>query len=122
MNKIIEHELKKCRVAPLPQWEEGATHIFIPKLTVIRSHQMLPNHLYLIKIKPSVKHDTALAANWNNNRYPVYTYYKVEKLTEVGQMIKVNGIGYDPELNQDLLTASFYGFLPSDGFEVVQEV
>ena len=83
---------------------------------------MIPNHLYLIRVKDSMKTNKTIAINWNNGWSPKYTYYKVEKLLTYGSMVKLNGIAFDYETKKDLPSESFYGFLPSDGFDVLEEV
>ena len=121
MNKIIKDQLNKCRVAVVPEFEDSATHIFIKRVTNILTSNMLPGHVYLIRIKPSVKNNDTIAANWNGGIKPQYDYYKVEKLGDVGTMIKLNGIAFDYDTKSDVYT-SFYGYLPIDGFEILEEV
>ena len=122
MNPIIEKQLRKCKVASIPEVDSQATRILIPKVQQLTAQSMFSGHLYLIKIRPSVRQDVVLAANWNGGRQPQYTYYKVEKLNTVGTMVKLNGIAYDAEQHIDLVSESFYGFLPADGFEIIQEI
>lgn len=121
MNKIIKDQLSKCRVAVIPECEDSATHIFIKKVNNILPVNMLPNHVYLIKIKPSVKNNDTIAFNWNGGVRPQYDYYKVEKIGEIGTMLKLNGIAFDYSTKSNIYK-SFYGYLPNDGFEIIEEV
>ena len=119
MNKIIKEQLNKCRVAVIPEFGDVTTHICIKKVNEILPTNMKSNHIYLIKVKPSVKVNTTIASNWNGGKLPKYDYYKVERVGDVGNMVKLNGIAYD---NGDLCTEPFYGYLPYDGFEIIEEV
>ena len=122
MNKIIRDQLNKCRVAVIPNVEDSATYIYIKKVSTIQTSNMIKNHIYLIKIKPSSKNNDTITFNWNNGVKLLYDYYKVEKLSEVGNMIKLNGIAVDISTGNDLYNQPFYGYLPSDGFEIIEEV
>lgn len=122
MNNIIKDQLKKCRVAVIPNFEDSATHIYINKVCYIQTSNMLPNHIYVIKIKPGVKNNNTIAFNWNGGRKPLYDYYRAEKVGEMGNMIKLNGIAIDINTGENIYTQSFYGFLPNDGFEILEEV
>lgn len=122
MNKIIKKQLENCRVAEIPNLEDSATHIYIKRVLNILPINMLKNHLYLIRIKPSVKSNDTIAYNWNNGIHPIYDLYKVEKLDEVGNMIKLNGIAVDKTTGENIYNNSFYGYLPNDGFEIIEEV
>lgn len=122
MNKIIKDQLSKCKVAVIPKFEDTATCIYIPKVTYIQTKNMLSNHLYLIKVKPSVKSNDTIAFNWNNGAKPLYNYYRAEKIGEVGNMIKLNAIAFDVDTNQSIYPQPFYGYLPADGFEIIEEV
>ena len=122
MNKIIQDQLKRCQVAIIPPFSEDATSIYIKKVVTLVPTSMMPNRLYIVKIKDSVKKSSTIASNWNGGRYPRCNYYKVERLGLLGTMMKLNGIGYDVENQVDLVNESFYGYLPIDGFEVVSEV
>lgn len=120
MNKTIKEQLQKCRVADIPEFEDSATHIYIKKVDNILTSNMLPNHLYLIKIKQSIKNNETIAFNWNGGIKPKYDFYKVEKLGIVGNMIKLNGIAFNDGV--DIYSEPFYGYLPLDGFEIIEEV
>ena len=122
MNKIIEEQLRKCRVAVVPEFTDTATHIYINKVNVILPTNMLYNRVYLIKIKDSVRLNDALAFNWNGGRKPMCTYYKAEKVSEIGNMIKLNGVAVDDKTGDYIYNQPFYGYLPNDGFEIIEEV
>ena len=122
MNKIIRDQLDRCRVAVLPKFEDSATHIYINKVNTILPQNMVKGHIYLIKISPSIKNNDTIAFNWNGGKKLIYDYYKVEKIEEVGNMYKLNGIAFDKDTNQDVYKYPFYGYLPKDSFEIVEEV
>lgn len=122
MNSIIKDQLSKCRVAVIPQFEDTVTHICISKINKVQTENMVSNRVYLIRVKPSVKTNDTIAFNWNNGLKPLYEYYKVEKVGVVGNMIKVNGFAVDTETGDSIYTKPFYGYLPNDGFEILEEV
>ena len=122
MNSIIKDQLNKCKVAKIPSFEDSATYIYIPKVNYIQTTNMLPNHAYLVKIKPNIKNNDTIAFNWNNGVKPLYNYYRAEKVGEVGNMIKLNGIAFNVDTGESIFTQPFYGYLPVDGFEIIEEV
>lgn len=122
MNKIIKDQLKMCRVAVIPEFEDSATHIYIKRKSCLSADDMLPNHIYVIKIKDAVIRNNTLASNWNGGNHPKYSCYKVEKVGIVGNMIKLNGIAYDIDSDVNIYSEAFYGYLPNDGFDIVEEV
>lgn len=122
MNKIIKDQLSKCKVAVIPNFEDTATCIYIPKISNIQTKNMLSNHLYLIKVKSNMKTNDTIAFNWNNGAKPLYNYYRAEKVGEVGNMIKLNGIAFNVDTGESIFTQPFYGYLPVDGFEIIEEV
>lgn len=122
MNKIIRDQLKMCRVAEIPDFEDSATHICIKRINHLSANDMQANHIYIIKVKQAVKTNKTLAANWNGGAYPKYDYYKVERVGVVGEMVKFNGIAYDKDRDVNLYSEAFYGYLPMDGFEILEEV
>ena len=111
-----------CRVAEIPNFEDSATHIYIKKKIHLSTNDMLPNRVYVIKIKDSVIKNDTLAANWNGGNHPKYSCYKVEKVGIVGNMVKLNGIAYDVDSDVNIYSEAFYGYLPKDGFEILEEV
>lgn len=111
-----------CRVAQIPEFEDSATHICIKRVSHLFADDMQPGHIYTIKVKQAAKMNKTLAANWNGGAYPKYDYYKVERVGVVGDMIKLNGIAYDEDKDVNIYSEAFYGYLPADGFEILEEV
>jgi len=117
MNSIIFEQLKKVTATEL-NFDESSHHIFIPKSLKILSGSLKKDTVYRIKLFDSVinpSKDSTLAANWNNNKVPKHSEYFIEVIDKLGNMIKINGIAVDDQ------TDNFYGWVPTDSFEVLSK-
>lgn len=118
MNKIVKEQLNKCREADLSNFDKESNTYYIKKKTSIR---LLENHCYLVKLNQSIFDNSLLASNWNNNQLPPNEYLKIDISQIMGNMIKVNSIGFDFDNNIDL-NKSWQGWLPSNEIEVISEI
>mgnify|MGYP007025926929 CR=1 FL=1 len=51
MNNIISKQLKKCKVAQVPEFDENTTHLVIPKLSEISNKNFVVSHYYVIELE-----------------------------------------------------------------------
>lgn len=115
MNKEIEKELNKCKIAKIPEYDDSTLEIVIPKHN---SLDILENHYYSIKIEDYIINEPdnfTLSSNWNNNTKPpeIFLNVKIEKI--MGKMIKVDSIGRDT-------SKVWNGWLPRKAVEILEEI
>ena len=123
MDEIISKQLKKCKVANVPNFDAETTTLRISKYEELSS-QILPGHYYLVELEDYILHPPegfSLHQNWNNNIVPQSKYYKCECLQVMGKMIKIEGSGYDWELQEDLHT-SWNGWVPTKSVRIIKEL
>lgn len=120
MDSFILQQLNKVKLAKLPSFDINTTELFIPKLTTISIHE---NNYYLIELDDNLlkDHDSALTVNWNNGSVPKYKFYKVDVSKIMGQMIKVNGLAFDPNQNQDI-NELWSGWLPLNSIKIIEKI
>ena len=124
MNSIILKQLKKCKVASVPDFDENTTHLVIPKQDEEVSQQFIPSHFYLVELENYILHPPegfSLHQNWNNNIIPQAKYYKCHCLQIMGKMVKIEGAGYDWDNQQDLATA-WCGWVPAKAIKIIKEL
>jgi len=117
MNKLIKDQLLQLKSVDL-QFNDSDTHIVIPKTIKVLNKAMQAGCIYDIELFDSIVHpapSSILASNWNNGVVPEYKLYTVEVISNTGKMIKVNGVAMENNSSQ------FYGYLPSDGFEIIRK-
>ncbi len=118
MNQIIKDQLNKVSVTKL-NYNENDAEIFIPKTIKILNSSLNKGEYYIIKLFDNITHpsdNSVLASNWNNGKIPQHEMYIAEVLDNIGNMIKINGVA-----NEDP-TDNFFGYIPTDGFEVVKKL
>jgi len=116
MNKLIKDQLNNVTSTKI-EYDENTTHIFIPKTIKVLNTSMKVGCIYDIELFDSIVNpppSSTLASNWNNGVVPEYKLYTVEVISNTAKMIKVNGVAMENNASQ------FYGYLPSDGFEIIR--
>jgi len=115
MNNIIYNQLCKVKATQI-EFDRNTTELIIPKTIKIQNAALKVGKVYDIKLKPSITNpiDSTLADNWNQGRVPKYSKYTVEIESNIGNMIKVNGVAIEDHSSQ------FIGYLPHDSFEVIK--
>lgn len=119
MNKIIQNELKKCKVANIPFFDDNTTEIIIQKggKAVVKDDIIL-NHYYKIEVEDYIikPYDGfTLHDNWNNGIIPKDKIMNCEVIQIMGKMIKVEAVGADT-------SNTWTGWLPRKSFHVVEEI
>lgn len=120
MNSIIYDQLKKCKIAKIPEFDDNTTEITISKNSVknIISNDLILNHYYKIEVEDYIiKPYTGftLHDNWNNGIIPKDKVMNCEIIQIMGKMVKVEAVGVDTN-NQ------WSGWLPRKSFRVLEEI
>ena len=118
MNEQIKNQLKKVKTVHI-DFDDSTTHILIHKVDKIEPSAMVPGKIYEIKIKDHIIHppsNSTLASNWNGGKNPTVSDYYAEFISSMSNMYKFNCTAVGDPSND------FFGFIPSDGFEIVKEV
>ena len=115
MNKILLNELKKVTATKL-EFDDNTTSIFIPKTLKILNTSVKQGEVYKIRLEEFITNpyqSSTLASNWNNGIVPKHSEYIAEIVTKMANMIKINGVAVEDSSD------SFYGWLPIEGFEIL---
>lgn len=121
IDKLITEQLKKCSVARIPV--TLSTHMHIQKYSD-GVFAPLVGHYYLVQFADYILHESegmTLSSNWNNGTKPLTTYNKVHVLQLLGEMVKLNCIGYDVITNSDLNNV-WCGWVPVSAVQGFQEL
>ncbi len=121
MNKIIEEQLKKVRVADLSDYNPLDNEYHIPKMNQIR---FSVNSCYIVRLKDNLlRSETSqvLSSNWNKGSIPPCKCLKIDVCKVLGKLINVNGLGYDEESKKDL-DVIWSGWLPIQDIEVLERI
>lgn len=124
MNKLIQEQLYKCKVANIPEFNENDTTITINKgsKVVVTEYQL--HKCYLIEIADFILHpdsESVLADNWNGGTVPTYKRYFAEVAQLMGKMVKICGCGVDPQTG--LSTNDIWeGWIPQSGIKLIKEL
>lgn len=124
MNKIIKEQLKKCKVANLPEFDDNTTELHIPKGSKLNVTPYQVNGCYLIELADFVIHpapDYALASNWNQGSVPPSKYFNAQIEQLMGKMIKFVGQGYNPDTNSPT-GVTWEGWVPQDGIKLLHKL
>lgn len=82
-------------------------------------------HLYIVRIDSSDVSTNLLittATNWNSGRYMKSNYLKCECVGELGNMIKLNGRGYEPNTDTDTDDVYLNYWIDKSVIEVIKEI
>ena len=122
MNKFIEEQLQKCKVAEVEAVSDVEFHIKQKKSTE-QIFQL--NNYYILELADYIIHPNenfTLASNWNKGIVPQSKYLQCMITQILGKMIKVDGCGYsldDSAFNND----TYLGlWLPMGGIKIIKEL
>ena len=125
MNLIIEEQLKKCKVAKIPQFDETTTHLIIPKQEgAISCSTFQINEEYIIKLESYILNPPegfTLHTNWNNNIPPKSEVLYCKIIQVMGKMIKIHGMGYNYSTKQTT-DYNWEGWLPIKSVKVLEKI
>ncbi len=117
MNKFIEEELHKCKVADIQSISD--TEYLVTKVKS-PDKTLMVNGCYLIELADYIIHPNenfTLADNWNKGVIPKSKYLKASVTKIMGKMIKVDAIS-----DQDNNEAYLELWLPMGGIKVLKEI
>ena len=121
MNKQIEKQLNKLRVAKIDSYDE-LKHTYVFKKHMAKIFNL--EHVYLLKLDKSLlsaNGDEILVNNWNKGNYPKYSCLKAQVTKKMGDKIFVCGVYYD-ETTKQSINEFFNGWLPDEKLEIIEEV
>ena len=121
MNKFIEDELKKCKVAHIEKVSETEYSVTKQKEA---SDIIKLNSYYIIELEDYIIHPNenfTLAENWNKGVVPKSKLLKVMITQIFGKMIKVDAVGVGSDFN-DLSDAYMGLWLPLGGVKILKEL
>lgn len=124
MNNIIKKQLENVKIANLPDWDSNTTHLIIKKGQRLDSEAVQIDHYYLIELADYVINEPegfSLSSNWNNGITPKDKNMKCCVTSLMGNMIKIDGVGFDV-VNQKDLNSTFSGWVPKKAIKIKKEL
>lgn len=124
MNKFIEEQLNNCNVAKVVFTSED-THIVVPKYNPLLDIAFIKNHCYIIELEDHIlkpNENSLLVTNWNGGIIPKSKFLKCCISVINGNMIKVDGCGYDIETNTDKSDVYQGLWLPKNDIKLLKEL
>lgn len=121
MSRVIEEQLKKVMVADLSDYNSCDLTYHIPKATGVK---MEVNACYVIKLSDALlsrETSQVLSSNWNKGSVPPCACFKADVDRVMGKMIRINGLGYDPDGDKDL-DVMWSGWLPLGEIKVLRRI
>ena len=121
INKLVAQQLDNVSIADLSNYDESSNTYYIPKYNEIK---LEIDSCYIICIDDVLlKYDenSTLISNWNRGTYPKSKYMKVDISKMVGNMVLVNGFGYDYDNHQDT-NNMWNGWLPIKQIKVMEKI
>lgn len=122
INPIIRDQLSKLKIAEIDNLNDDTyTYIITPKkkLTGVELDKCYLIQLAEYLVKPF--EGFTLHQNWNNNIIPKDILMKCCVTQIMGKMIKIVGVGVDPNTMQDTPNR-WEGWLPLKSIEVLKEI
>ena len=110
MNSIIKQQLQKCVIAKIPEFDDQTTDLIIPKQQTQGSAGLKLEHYYQISLAQCLTQPppgSSLAVNWNKGVVPGSTVMRVYPVQKLGEMVRVEGYGYDTETGQ-IISSQYY--------------
>lgn len=125
MNPIIKKQLEKCQIAQIPKFDEDTLELIIPKQCPQGSAALTLEHYYQIELADYLLNpppEFNLHINWNRGVIPSSKVMRVYPIQKLGNMVKVDGCGYDPS-TESLTEDQYMGlWLPADGIKILKEI
>lgn len=122
MNRVVEEQLKKVKVAQLPPYDETTLRMTIPKVNGIVKSDLMEGQCYLIQVEDYIVKPFdgfSLHDNWNNGIPPKHNFLKAEVVKVMGKMVKVNSVGYDFMNKVDTMDL-WEGWLPKKAIKILE--
>ena len=103
----------------------GDNTYLVKKETEKNKIEFEKGHLYLIRVDSSDTSKNLLqttAVNWNSGRLMISNYLKCEYVGYLGNMVKINGVGYDPSTDTDTNDVYLDYWLDKSVIEIIREI
>lgn len=125
MNQVIIDQLRKVKVANLPQWDEDDLHLIIPKKEgYINKTDFVENQEYIIQLEKYLIEPFegfTLHDNWNKGTHPNHLFLKAKVVKIMGKMINFSTIAYDFKTKQ-IINEAWDGWLPRKGIKIIESL
>ena len=124
MNELIKKLLQECEHCTIPTYSDDTTILHIPKHEIKKPLTFKLNSYYRICIDDYILNPPegfTLAKNWNSNTNPPCKYMNVVVNQLMGQMVKIEGIGFDMEQAKPI-NISWSGWLPVSNVKIMEEI
>lgn len=126
MNKRMKQQLASCKICQLPFYDDNTLTLEIPLYSPNASKvELEENKYYIIHLSTSVYNppeNSSLAVNWNRNVVPKSEFLLVTKTSSVGDMLQVDGCGWDNYSNKATNDVYTNLWLPRNAFKIVKEL
>jgi hypothetical protein len=121
MNKIVEQQLNNVKIADLTNYNPDTNTYYIPRYNETKLEVDSCYIICLDDVLLKYDEDSTLISNWNRGTYPKSKYMKVDISKKVGDMVLVNGLGYDYNTKQDT-NVLWNGWLPIKKIKVMEKL
>ena len=125
MNQVIIDQLKKVKIAELPEWDEDDSSMIIPKKQgYISKTDFAENQEYIIQLEKYLIEPFegfTLHDNWNKGVSPKHLFLKVKVIKIMGKMIQFDTVGYDFK-SKTVINDSWNGWLPRKGIKIIESL
>lgn len=123
MNNVIYNELKACKVAKLPPFDESTEKLII-EIGGREQLDLIENKYYVLELDDSLldHSNSIIENNWNSGKYPKTKYLLATLRNTVGKMVLVDACGFVKETsctNNDVYNNLW---LPKNRFKVIGEL
>lgn len=121
LSKIVKEQLAKCTLIDTSCLNDSSPSALIKKINRIKIDI---GNIYVIELSENLLKpppDSILVINWNGGSIPRSKYYKAEVTKKLNNMIRITGIEYNPETNQDN-NIIWEGWLPLDNITIMSKL
>lgn len=121
LNKLVKEQLTKCTLIDTSCLNDSSPSALIKKINRIKIDI---GNIYVIELSENLLKppaDSILVINWNGGSIPKSKYYKAEVTKKLNNMIRITGIEYNPETNQDN-NIIWEGWLPLDNITIMSKL
>lgn len=123
MNQVVIDQLKKVKVADLPQWTEDDNEIFIPKKQGgYKRTDFVEGCKYIVEVEKYIVEPFegfTLHDNWNKGIPPKHRCLYIVVKQVMGKMIQVESVGFNYK-EKTFINDTWNGWLPRKGMKVLE--
>lgn len=125
MNQVVIDQLKKVKVADLPQWNEDDLKLIIPKkVGGYKRTDFVEGCTYIIELEKYLVEPFdgfTLHDNWNKGIPPKHRCLYVVIKQIMGKMIQIDSVGYDYK-QKAIINDNWTGWLPRKGIKILEVI